>query len=146
MRGGQVEALRTGVSQADLDAAIASAFGTSAATQARTATATGATTGTISDPASGSVFVTVTSGNADHICILPTPTPGTVVAGYVGATGFEARSSAPASVGINGGTGANAESAIPASTFFLFVCSTATNWLLSLTDAAGVVSAGEVAA
>lgn len=115
-------------------------------TQARTATVTGATTGTITDPTSGSVFVTVTSDDANKIIVLPTPTPGTEVRWYVGANGFELRSSAPASVGINGGTGANAESAIPANTYGVARCATATNWVCHEIAADGVLSTVEVAA
>jgi hypothetical protein len=96
-------------------------------TVARTATATGATTGTIAD--AGSLqFVTVTSGNATHIIILPTPTPGTIVVLSNGATGYELRTSAPATIAINGGSGADAESAIAASTMVIAVCTSATTW------------------
>jgi hypothetical protein len=94
---------------------------------ARTATATGATTGTIA-AAGGIQFVTVTSANADHIVILPAPTPGTIVILRNGATGYELRTSAPATVAINGGAEANAESAIAASTMVIAVCTTATTW------------------
>jgi hypothetical protein len=94
---------------------------------ARTATATGATTGTIA-AAGGIQFVTVTSANADHIVILPTPTPGAIVILRNGATGYELRTSAPATVAINGGAEANAESAIAASTMVIAVCTTATTW------------------
>ena len=45
-----------------------------------------------------------------------------------GATGYELRSSAPATVAINGGAGANAESAIAASTMVIAICTTATTW------------------
>jgi hypothetical protein len=107
---------------------VAGEQGAILATEARTATVTGATTGTISDPASGSVFVTVTSDDANKIIVLPTPTPGTTVALYVAATGYELRTSAPASIAINGGSGANAESAIPASTLTVCVCVSATAW------------------
>jgi hypothetical protein len=43
-------------------------------------------------------------------------------------TGFELRSSAPSTVGINGGTGANAESAIAANSTVYVLCTSATNW------------------
>lgn len=94
---------------------------------ARTATADGTTTGTIA--AAGLFqFVTVTASSADHIIILPAPTPGTIVLLAVGANGFELRSSAPATVAINGGAEANAESAIPANTLVFMVCTSATTW------------------
>ena len=96
-------------------------------TTARTATADGTGTGTIA--AAGMIqFVTVTSANAAHIVVLPTPTPGTIVILRNGATGYELRSSAPATVAINGGTGASAESAIAASTMVIAVCTSATTW------------------
>ena len=94
---------------------------------ARTATATGATTGTIA-AAGGLQFVTVTSEDVNHIIILPTPTPGTIVVLGGNATGYELRSSAPATVAINGGAEANAESAIAAATMVIAVCTTATTW------------------
>jgi len=97
------------------------------ATVARTATADGTTTGTIA--AAGLLqFVAVTSDDANKIIILPTPTPGTLVILRNGATGYELRSSAPATIVINGGAGANAESAIAASTMVIAVCTTATTW------------------
>lgn len=96
-------------------------------TAARTATADGTGTGTIA--AAGLLqFVTVTSDDANKIVILPAPTPGTVVILRNGATGYELRSSAPATIAINGGAGANAESAIAASTMVLAVCTSATTW------------------
>lgn len=97
------------------------------ATVAATATETGATTGTIA--AAGLLqFVTVTSANANHIIILPAPVPGTIVILRNGATGYELRTSAPATVAINGGAEANAESAIAANTMVIAVCTTATTW------------------
>lgn len=94
---------------------------------ARTATADGTTTGTIA--AKGILqTVVVTSDDANKIIVLPTPTPGTIVLLVNGATGYELRSSTPASIAINGGTGAGAESAIAASTLVVAVCKTATSW------------------
>lgn len=96
-------------------------------TVARTATADGTGTGTIAD-AGLFQFVTVTSAGANNIIVLPTPTPGTVVMMAVGANGFELRSSAPATVAINGGSGASAESAIAANSLVMMVCTSATSW------------------
>ncbi len=97
------------------------------ATVARTATADGTGTGTIA--AAGLLqFVTVTSADANHIVVLPAPTPGTIVILRNGATGYELRSSAPATVAINGGAAANAESAIAASTMVIAVCTSSTTW------------------
>lgn len=96
-------------------------------TAARTATADGSGTGTIA--AAGMLqFVTVTSDDANKIIVLPAPTPGTIVVLRNGGTGYELRSSAPATVAINGGTGSNAESAIAANTMVIAVCTTATTW------------------
>jgi hypothetical protein len=94
---------------------------------ARTATDDGLTTGIIAD-AGLLQFVTVTSANAAHIIVLPTPTPGRIVLLANGGTGYELRSSAPATVAINGGAEADAESAIAASTLVVAVCKTATAW------------------
>ena len=96
-------------------------------TAARTATADGSGTGTIA--AAGMLqFVTVTSADVNHIVVLPTPTPGTIVILRNGATGYELRSSAPATVAINGGAASNAESVIAASTMVIAVCTSATTW------------------
>lgn len=91
-----------------------------------TATADGTGTGVVPAVAS---FVTVTSANAAHIVTLPAPVVGKVLMMAVGANGCELRTSAPATIGINGGTGANAESAIPANTFVMLVCKSATEWV-----------------
>lgn len=112
---------------------------------ARTATADGTTTGTIAD-AGREQFIVVTSDDANKIIILPTPTPGTIVRLMNGATGYELRSSAPGTVGINGGTGANAESAIGAATYVECMCVSATNWIAREYSAAGVVAVTQVAA
>lgn len=96
-------------------------------TASNTATSDGLTTGIIAD-AGMLQFVTVTSANANNIIVLPTPTPGTIVILRNGATGYELRTSAPATIAINGGAGANAESAIAASTMVIAVCTTATTW------------------
>ena len=96
-------------------------------TVARTATADGTGTGTIA-AAGGLQFVTVTSDDANKIVNLPTPTPGVIVILRNGATGYELRSSAPATVAINGGAGANAESAGAAKTMVIAVCTSATTW------------------
>jgi hypothetical protein len=110
---------------------------------ARTATADGLTTGIIAD---GTAYVTVTSANADHIITLPTPTPGVMVALMNGATGYELRSSAPATVAINGGAEADAESAITANTLVTCRCTSATTWICMNQNTAGTVAATQVAA
>lgn len=96
-------------------------------TASRTVTALGDGTGLIAD--SGLLqFITVTSDDAAKILTLPTPTPGTLLFIINGGTGYELRSSDPATVAINGGSGAAAESAIAASTLVVAVCKTATAW------------------
>lgn len=100
---------------------------TSALAGTRTATAAGDGTGAIT--ATGLVtFVTVTSDSANKIITLPAPVVGLVVLLTNGATGYELRTSAPATIAINGGAEADAESAIAASTLVWAVCTSATTW------------------
>jgi len=119
-------------------------LGTQAAV-ARTATADGTGTGTIAD---GGLLqhVTVTSDSADKIIILPTPTPGTIVVLHNGATGYELRSSNPASIAINAGSGAGAESAIAANSTCVVICVTSTAWKGFFMDADGDLAKIEAAA
>lgn len=93
----------------------------------RTATADGLTTGIIA-PAGLVQTVSVTSASANNIIVLPPPIVGAQVNLFVAANGFELRSNAPATVGINGGTGASAESAIAANSFTTAICTSLTNW------------------
>lgn len=98
--------------------------------------------------ADGTSFVTVDAdSDVNHIAILPTPTPGTIV--YLtesGTTGYELRSSSPTTVGINGGTGANFESAIAGTiTYVRCVCVSATSWIATQFDADGDESKVEAA-
>jgi hypothetical protein len=106
-------------------------------------TATGATTGTI--PA-GVNHVNVTSGDANHIIILPAPVIGQVITLINGATGYALRSSDPAAIGINGGTAENAESEVAANTVVVVRCVSETNWIGQTFTAAGVVGVLQVAA
>lgn len=110
----------------------------------RTATADGSGTGTIAD-AGMLQFVSVTSAGANNIIVLPTPTPGTIVILYVGANGYELRSSDPATVAINGGSGAGAESAIAANQMVVAICTSATTWH-ALEITAATLTAVEAAA
>lgn len=128
---------------ATIDGPVATLTHSTVVAAARTATATGATTGTIAD---GTDFVTVTATDANYIIVLPTPTPGTVVSLRNGATGYELRSSAPATVAINGGVGANVESALGANVLTTCKCDTATTWVCMDQSVAGVITATEVAA
>ena len=112
---------------------------------ARTATADGTGTGLI---ANGTTFVTVTSGGANTIITLPAPIPGTVVWLLTegDSTGFEVRTSAVATVKINGGAGTAFESAIAAAIVAVrFVCVSATYWLGTQFDADGDESKVEAA-
>jgi hypothetical protein len=97
-------------------------------TVSATATSDGTTTGTLTDL--GYDFTAlVTTANANNIIILPAPVVGrTITLINQSATAYELRSSAPASIAINGGTGASAESAIPASSLAVITCRTATAW------------------
>lgn len=112
-------------------------------TEARTATAAGTTTGAIT---SGTDVVVVTSANADHIITLPDAPVGTLIMLTPAATGYELRTHAPATVGINGGTGAGAESAIAANLTVWAQRVSATNWNAWSRTAAGVLAVVEVAA
>jgi hypothetical protein len=114
---------------------------------ARTATADGTGTGTIADGPQLQ-FVAVTSDNADKIVVLPAPVPGTIVVLKVNAAfGCELRTSAPATVKINGGAEANAESALAAGTLAVLVCGSATEWFgWQLAAADGTLAKVQVAA
>lgn len=93
-----------------------------------------------------SSYVTVTSSDANHIIILPAPVVGKQLVINVGATGFELRSSNPATIAINGGSGANAESAIAANSTCFLICISATAWKGTFWDADGDVAKIEAAA
>jgi len=112
---------------------------------ARTATAAGDGTGLIAD-AGLHQMIAVTSAGANNIITLPTPTPGTVVELYVGANGYELRSSAPGTVLIGAGAGGAAvESAIPANSVARLFCVDATHWV-GYTITAATLAAVEAAA
>lgn len=111
--------------------------------EARTATVAGNALGQISV---GTTHVVVTATDANHIITLPAPVPGLKITLINGATGYELRSSAPATIGINGGVGADAESAIGANTTVKVECVSAANWIGSTVTAAGVVGVVQVAA
>ena len=94
----------------------------------------------------GATHIAVTSANANHIVILPAPVPGTKITLLNGATGYELRSSAPATVKINGGSGADAESAVAANTVVKVECVSATEWIGSTVAQDGTVGVLQVAA
>lgn len=127
-----------------LNTMLGELYGGQAEVEARTATADGTTTGTITDTTTG--HVTVTSDDANKIIILPAPVVGKVLVLHNGATGYELRSSAPATIAINGGTGASAESAIPANSTCVLFCVTSTAWKGFFMDADGDLAKVEAAA
>jgi len=127
----------------DVTGSVGSVAGYPVISEARTATTTGATTGTIS---TGSTHVVVTSASANNIIVLPAPVPGVRITIVNGATGYELRTSAPATVSINGGAEANAESAIAANMIIIMECVSATAWIGSSLTAAGVKGVVQVAA
>jgi hypothetical protein len=116
---------------------ITSAAGIQSRAVAVTATTDGLTTGIIPDDAS---VVTVTSSANTKLVTLPTPTPGVVVQINIEGTGYNLRSSTPASVGINGGTGASAKSAVSAKTL-VCRCVSATAWVVTTYIADGTAAA-----
>jgi len=119
-----------------------------AAASNSTITATDDGTGTGVIPGGG--FYTVSAdSDANHIVTLPAPVPGTEVwLLTVGdSTGFEVRTTTPASIAINGGTGSNAESAIAAAIKLIrFYCISATEWLGTQYDADNDATKVEAAA
>ena len=143
--GGSITGTLTSAGAATFSSTVTATTGIQHAAVARTATADGTTTGTIED---GTSFVTVTSGGANTIIILPTPTPGNVV--YLteaGTTAYELRSSTPASIAINNGTASGGESRIAgAITYIKCVCVSATSWICSQYDADGDETKVEAAA
>lgn len=122
---------------------VTASTGVQSAAVARTATSDGLTTGTI---AAGTSFVSVTSANANNIIVLPVPVVGNRVTLAVAATGYELRTSTPASIAINGGTGSAAESAIGANVVTVCDCTSSTTWICTDRSSAGVVTPTEVAA
>ena len=90
-------------------------------------------------PAGTAVALIDADSDANHIVILPAPVVGNIIHLIEsGTTGYELRSSAPASIGINGGTGSNVESAVAgATTYTRCVCVSATSWICNTFDADG---------
>jgi hypothetical protein len=111
---------------------------------AATATADGSTTGNLTTLGTYS-FVSVTSANAAHIITLPASTPGRVVRLYVGANGYELKSSIPSSIAINGGIGASVSSTVGANVLVIAQCTSATTWVANTYSSTGTVAALEAA-
>jgi hypothetical protein len=86
-------------------------------------------------------FATITSAGANNIVILPAPVAGKVVRGAnVGATACELRSSAPATIAVNGVTGAAVEAVLAAGASFEATCKSATAWILHNYGATGTMT------
>lgn len=127
-----------------LTGAVTATAGVQSAAVARTVTAApGGTTGVIAD---GTSVVVVTSDDANKVLTLPTPTPGNIVWILPNSTGYELRSSDPATIAINGGTGSNAESAVGANYLVRCVCCSATTWVCSTFSTDGTEAKLEAAA
>ena len=141
----------TGAATVDADSitltgAVTAATGVQSSAVARTATDDGSGNGTIA--AGTSVVLVDADSDANHIIVLPAPVVGNIITIIEnGTTGYELRTSTPASIGINGGTGANAESAIAgAITYIRCVCVSSTSWIATQFDADGDESKVEAAA
>lgn len=95
----------------------------------------------------GASFVEVLGGtdNGD-IITLPAPVVGHEVTLKVADTGYELRSSTPASIMINGGSGTNAECAIAAKTMTRCICVDSDSWFCYDITSAGTMAAIETAA
>lgn len=91
-------------------------------------------------------IVIPTWGSADNILILPEPVPGKIVIVAGAATGGELRSSAPATVAINGGTGAAAESAVAENQMVVAICESSSSWKAITIAGNGTVAGLEAAA
>lgn len=112
---------------------------------AATATDDGSRTGTLRENLLVQFVVPNWDGDANHILVLPSPKPGKVVIIAGAATGGELRTSAPATIGINGGTDTAAESAVAASQMVIAICESATSWK-AFTIASDGTTAGLAAA
>lgn len=110
------------------------------------ATDDGKGTGTLRENLLVQFVVPNWDGDANHILILPSPKPGKVVIIAGAATGGELRTSAPATVGINGGTDTAAESAIAASQMVIAICESATSWKAFTIASDGTTAGAQVAA
>lgn len=90
-----------------------------------TATTDGLTTGII---AAGVTHAVITSSANTKLVTLPAPVPGLRLILVMTANGGKVRSSAPATIEINGGKGAAVASAIVANTEVICECISATSW------------------
>mgnify|MGYP005990929665 CR=1 FL=1 len=126
-----------------LTGAVTAVNGVQNSTVAVTATDSGAAI-----PAGTATVLVNADGDANHIVILPAPVVGNII--HIienGTTGYELRTSSPASISINGGTGSSGESAIAgATTYIRCVCVSSTAWIATQFAADGTESKVEAAA
>lgn len=113
---------------------------------AATATDDGSGTGTLRENLLVQFVVPNWDSDANHILVLPSPKPGKVVIIAGAATGGELRTSAPATVAINGGSGASTESAVAASQMVVAICESATSWKAFTIASDGTTAGLEAAA
>ena len=111
-----------------------------------TATDDGSGTGTLREHLLVQFVVPNWDGDANHILVLPSPKPGKIVIIAGATTGGELRTSAPATVAINGGSGAAAESAVAASQMVVAICESATSWKAFTIASDGTTAGLEAAA
>ncbi len=121
-----------------LTGAVTATTGVQFLATSREPTADGTGTGAI---AAGTSFVTtVDPVQATDWYTLPAAVPGTIIwiSTVDDTTGFEIRSSNPATIAINGGSGAGFEAPVPATASLLrLICTNATNWTGTMFDADG---------
>ena len=138
----------TGAATIDAASLVITGAVTAATGVQSTATALTATDAGVAIPAGTAAALINADSDANHIVILPAPVVGNIINIIETATtGYELRSSTPASIAINGGTASNGESAIAgAITYIKCVCVSSTSWICSQYDADGDESKVEAAA
>ena len=145
---GGIDITATGAATIDAASLVITGAVTAATGVQSTATALTATDAGVAIPAGTAAALINADSDANHIVILPAPVVGNVINIIETATtGYELRSSTPASIAINGGTASNGESAIAgAITYIKCVCVSSTSWICSQYDADGDESKVEAAA
>jgi hypothetical protein len=86
--------------------------------------------------------VSVTSGNADHIVVLPAPVVGNSIMLHVAANGYELRTNNPGSVKLNNVNGAGKELAVAANTVIRCTCVSSTDWIAEKISNVGAPAGG----
>ena len=145
---GGIDITATGAATIDAASLVITGPVTAATGVQSTAIALTATDAGVAIPAGTAAALINADSDANHIVILPAPIIGNVINIIETATtGYELRSSTPASIAINGGTASNGESAIAgAITYVKCVCVSSTSWICSQYDADGDESKVEAAA